>query len=94
MQWVPDWFICKADSADVAFQKEQARKNRQSRPSIKIGDELWRVAHAIGPIGINHSHWAGWHLELNKEQVEFVAAACAAYEAAGNAWPKDRDGRS
>lgn len=66
--WEIQWFRCTADSDDVKFAKSEGR-------TIKVGDELWRVPHAIGPIGTDHSHWVGEHLTGEPEDWQLVSAA-------------------
>jgi hypothetical protein len=66
--WKIKWFVCRADSDDVAYAKTEGRK-------LKIGDELWRVPLSIGPIEINHSHWAGEHLTCEPEEARMAANA-------------------
>jgi hypothetical protein len=37
--------------------------------------ELWRVPKSIGPIGIDHNHWAGHHLTVDRDDARLIAAA-------------------
>ncbi len=29
----------------------------------ETGKEAWRVPISIGPLSVEHNHWAGWHLD-------------------------------
>lgn len=37
--------------------------------------EQWRVPTSIGPISPYHSHWAGWHLDVEESDAYLIAAA-------------------
>lgn len=37
--------------------------------------ELWRVPQYIGPIGVEHNHWAGYHLDVSEDDARLIAAA-------------------
>ena len=37
--------------------------------------ELWRVPRSIGPVHINHNHWAGNHLDISDADARLIAAA-------------------
>lgn len=39
------------------------------------GKELWRIAESIGPIAIDHNHWAGWHLTGTDQEHRLAGAA-------------------
>lgn len=39
------------------------------------GKELWRIAKSIGPIAIDHNHWAGWHLTGTDQEHRLAGAA-------------------
>lgn len=64
--WPIDWYECRADSSDVDFAKTEGR-------AIKVGDVLWRVPLSIGPITIDHNHWAGYHLDINEHTASLVS---------------------
>lgn len=57
-----DWYVCRADHDDAKADKK-----------LKIGDELWRVPHSLGPVGIGHDHWSGWHLDVDQPTAEHIA---------------------
>lgn len=38
-------------------------------------EELWRVPRSIGPVSVDHDHWAGNHLTLDAADAALVAAA-------------------
>jgi hypothetical protein len=88
-RWEVDWYVCRADHEDVAFEKKQAREEKRRPKFTETGAELWRSARSIGPIAIDHSHWGGYQLSLNQAQVDWVTRACLRYEAAGNPFPED-----
>lgn len=96
-RWDIAWFTCRADPSDVRHNAEQLKLPEKKRaegdppkPGLKVGDALWRLPTSIGPIAADHNHWAGWHLSVSEAQADWVARACAAYEAAGNKWPEDQ----
>lgn len=89
-RWEVDWYICRADTGDVALEKKTAREEKRIPKYTKAGDEMWRVARSIGPISTEHSHWGGIVLELNKDQVDWVTRACVSYEAAGHPFPEEK----
>lgn len=37
--------------------------------------ELWRVPRAIGPLSVDHNHWAGNYLDVGAADAALVAAA-------------------
>jgi hypothetical protein len=39
------------------------------------GKELWRVPVCIGPVTIDHNHWAGHHLAVEAKDAQLIAAA-------------------
>lgn len=39
------------------------------------GKELWRVPKRIGPVSVEHNHWAGYHLDIEKEDAQLISAA-------------------
>lgn len=39
------------------------------------GKELWRVPTRIGPVSVEHNHWAGYHLNIEKEDAQVISAA-------------------
>lgn len=65
-EWVIDWFRCTADKADVDFAKKDGQ-------ALKIGDILWSVPRSIGPISIDHNHWAGDHLDITEPDARRIA---------------------
>ena len=67
--WTIDWFICRMDQNDVNRAKSEGNK------TAKVGDELWRVPLTIGPITIDHNHWAGWCLEGEPRDWRLAASA-------------------
>jgi hypothetical protein len=67
MAWNIDWYICRADRDDVAANKASAKP-------LKVGDEFWRVPRSIGPISVEHNHWAGYHLDISVEDALKIAA--------------------
>lgn len=67
-----EWFICRADAGDVKFWTTEAKKSERV-PDMKVGDELWRVALSIGPVSVDHNHWAGDHLTGTPAQMERIA---------------------
>lgn len=66
MTWEISWYTCRANAKDVAWAKSQGR-------TIKIGEALWKVPKSIGPLGIDHNHWAGDILDCS-EEVALIAA--------------------
>ena len=66
------WYTCRANKSDVEYDKSLPPDKREN---IKVGDVLWRVPHSIGPINIDHSHWAGWHLDCEESDAILIAAA-------------------
>lgn len=36
------------------------------------GKELWRVPTKIGPIGVDHNHWAGNHISCEPEEAQHI----------------------
>ncbi len=59
-----DWYNCIADT------KEEAEAG-----NCKIGDTMWRVPKSIGPLTIDHNHWAGWYFDgLEEEDYELILA--------------------
>ena len=50
MSWEIDWFICRADAKDVEWQATRHLKKGETRRVLSVGDELWRVPRAIGPL--------------------------------------------
>lgn len=77
--WEIDWFICRMDRNDVAYAIKEGKSN------AKVGDELWRVPRSIGPIGIEHNHWAGWYLTVKPDDAYLIAAAPKLLHAANEA---------
>ena len=65
--WPIEWFVCKADTDDVRFAKTEERK------TIRVGSEMWRVPYSIGPISIDHNHWARHHLALTNRQAIIIS---------------------
>lgn len=62
------------------IRQEEARVEREEWKIewyvCKEGDrELWRVPRSIGPISIDHNHWAGWHLTADEQQAKLISAA-------------------
>lgn len=42
----------------------------------KTGDEEhWRVPKSIGPVSVDHNHWAGYYLEVSEEDARLISAA-------------------
>lgn len=37
--------------------------------------ELWRVPRSIGPVSIDHNHWAGNHLNVSSADARLITAA-------------------
>lgn len=72
--WEIRWYECTADSNDVAYAKKEGEQ-------LKVGDVLWRVPYCIGPVAIDHNHWAGDHLDVGEEDAHLVATAPLLYEA-------------
>lgn len=66
--WPIEWYVCTADSSDVAYSKTQGK-------IINVGDELWRVPYCIGPIGVDNNHWAGDHIDADDEVIHLAASA-------------------
>ena len=73
--WDIGWYICRADSEDVKYEKTRKLKKGETRKSLKAGDELWRVPKGIGPIEMDHNHWSGNYLACSEEDANFIAAA-------------------
>jgi hypothetical protein len=71
--WEVTWYRCLADQADVALAAKEGR-------NLSVGDELWRVAHAIGPVSPEHDHWAGAYLSATDKHVRLVSAAPVMHE--------------
>jgi hypothetical protein len=59
--WEINWCICRADAHDVAAAKE-ARQEGKKIAVPNVGDEFWRVPLSIGPLSVEHDHWAHWHI--------------------------------
>lgn len=38
-------------------------------------EELWRVTHSIGPISVDHNHWAGNYIDVSEEDARLISAA-------------------
>lgn len=72
-QWDINWYICRADASDV----EYARGKQEPDLDLQVGDELWRVPQGIGPLTVEHSHWAGRYIEGTEKQLRVAAAAPA-----------------
>lgn len=66
--WEINWFICRADQADVDHAKSNGEK-------MKIGDELWRTCRSFGPISVEHDHWSGNYLSGTEEEITLAASA-------------------
>jgi len=65
--WEIDWYICTANQFDVDYAL------KATKTVIQVGDELWRVPRSIGPVTIDHDHWAGWHLRVEPSVAEAIA---------------------
>ena len=66
--WEIEKFIYRMNRSDVAYWQN-------SKPDVKVGDELWWVARSIGPVSVSNNHWAGDYLDLSPEDICLVAAA-------------------
>lgn len=71
--WDINWYVCRADAADV----EYARGKQEPNLELQVGGELWRVPHGIGPLTVEHSHWAGDYIDCTEKQARVAAAAPA-----------------
>jgi len=87
-RWEVDWYVCRADRDDVAYEKQRAKEEGRKAAYTEAGAEMWRMARGIGPITAEHAHWGGLLLELDKRQVDWVTRACVSYEAAGHPFPE------
>ena len=67
--WCIDWYTMHANDADVVYAKEELGKD------IKVGDVLWRLPKAIGPIDIEYNGWTGHYLKCNESDALLAAAA-------------------
>lgn len=65
--WDINWYVCTADANDVKHAKSQGKE-------MEVGHEFWRVPQSIGPISVDHNHWAGHHLDVTEEQARLIAA--------------------
>lgn len=82
-----DWYVCVADHKDVAHArakplstdpdyrdlKRKGKHKEPRNPNLKVGDEFWRVPLSIGPLGVDHNHWAGYHIDCTPAQAERIA---------------------
>jgi hypothetical protein len=73
--WAISWFTCRADADDVKYAATPKLRKGEPRKKLDIGDALWRVPTAIGPVGIDHCHWAGHHLAVSENDTRLIAAA-------------------
>jgi hypothetical protein len=62
--WKIDWYVCRADAADVI-----------AKSAKRVGEELWRVPKSIGPLGVDHNHWAGDYIDCTPEEATLASAA-------------------
>lgn len=70
--WEIGWFECLANRDDVEFDKKQPKGKQRG---VGIGDPLWRVPLVVGPVGVDHNHWAGNHLTCEEADAYKIAAA-------------------
>jgi hypothetical protein len=68
--WPIEWYICRANHADVAHAATTGRK-------LVVGQELWRTAKSVGPITCDHNHWGGEHIAGEPEEITLAAWAPA-----------------
>lgn len=66
--WGITWHVELADAEDVAYAAKDGR-------TIREGEELWRIAKAIGPLEVDQSHWGGAHIRASREDVRLASAA-------------------
>ena len=69
--WEIAWYECKADQNDAD----------ELNNGTKVGDVLWRLPRAIGPISASHSHWGGTLMDIEEADAHLIAAAPDLYEA-------------
>lgn len=66
--WKVSYTIVRWDKDDID------PKTGKLPPGKKFGDEQHRFVNAIGPITIEHNHWAGNYLEIEPTEAEKVVA--------------------
>lgn len=74
--WEIDWYICRVDASDL-----KDPESPMVRRNLKVGDELWRVPKSIGPLWIDHCHWAGYHINCEPADAHLASAATDLREA-------------
>ena len=79
--WAVSWFTCRADADDVKYEANRKLRKGEIRKTLEVGDALWRVPTAVGPVAIEHDHWAGQHLAISEEDARLIAAAPELVEA-------------
>ena len=67
--WDIEWFVCRMGAEDVLHARAGGNE------TAKIGDEMWRVPLKIGPLSVDHCHWAGTHLDCPEKDARLIAAA-------------------
>jgi len=82
--WTVSWLTCRADADDVKYEANRKLRKGEIRKTLKVGDVLWRVPTAVGPVVIEHCHWADQHLAISEEDARLIAAAPELVEALRN----------
>jgi len=67
--WEISWYNCKMDKEDVEHAKSKGNAN------AKVGDIMWRSARSIGPVSVEHCHWAGSYLDGSEADIILMSSA-------------------